>query len=179
MQQEQKRLEAALAFCNSIREQELEELDVDRCLEEIQTQEKQGNVFANILKDYKKVVESEKVRAFTFWPDDFCTTPRQMTDELFRYANENNLDIVITKEGMTHRRYAILRGIAIALIPMAIYLVAMFLSVLQDAKDVKEVIGLVALFGLLLLALIAVILGRKIMRDYAYKQKDDTPWFFY
>lgn len=218
LQQEKKRLEAALAFCNSIQEQELEELDVDRCLEEIQTQEKQGNVFADILKDYKKVVENEKVRAFTFWPDDFCTTPRQMTDELFRYANENNLDIVITKEGMmpeftmngleyravrmharggmvihaelihpedyipegmSHRRYSILRGIAIALIPMAIYLVVMFLFVLQDAKDFKDVMGLVALFGLLLLALTAAILGRKIMRDYAYKQKDDTPWFFY
>ena len=100
LQQEQQKLEAALAFCDTIQEQDLAELDINRCLQEIEAQEKQGNKFADILKDYKAVTEMEKKRAFTFWPDDFCTTPRQMTDELCRYANENNLDLVITKEGM-------------------------------------------------------------------------------
>lgn len=100
LQKEQQKLEAALAFCDTIREQDLAELDINRCLQEIEKQEKRGNTFADILHDYKAVAEMEKKRAFTFWPDDFCTTPRQMTDELCRYANENNLDLVITKEGM-------------------------------------------------------------------------------
>lgn len=100
LQKEQQKLEAALAFCDTIREQDLAELDINRCLQEIEKQEKSGNTFADILHDYKAVAEMEKKRAFTFWPDDFCTTPRQMTDELCRYANENNLDLVITKEGM-------------------------------------------------------------------------------
>lgn len=100
LQQEKQKLEAALAFCDTIQEQDLAELDINRCLQEIEEQEKQGNTFADILHDYKAVAEMEKKRAFTFWPDDFCTTPRQMTDELCRYANENNLDLVITKEGM-------------------------------------------------------------------------------
>lgn len=100
LQKEQQKLEAALAFCDTIQEQDLAELDINRCLQEIEKQEKSGNTFADILHDYKAVAEMEKKRAFTFWPDDFCTTPRQMTDELCRYANENNLDLVITKEGM-------------------------------------------------------------------------------
>lgn len=100
LQKEQQKLEAALAFCDTIREQDLAELDINRCLQEIEKQEKSGNTFADILHDYKAVAEMEKKRAFTFWPDDFCTTPRQMPDELCRYANENNLDLVITKEGM-------------------------------------------------------------------------------
>lgn len=100
LQKAQQKLEAALAFCDTIQEQDLAELDINRCLQEIEKQEKSGNTFADILHDYKAVAEMEKKRAFTFWPDDFCTTPRQMTDELCRYANENNLDLVITKEGM-------------------------------------------------------------------------------
>lgn len=100
LQKEQQKLEAALAFCDTIQEQDLAELDINRCLQEIEKQEKSGNTFADILHDYKAVAEMEKKRAFTFWPDDFCTTSRQMTDELCRYANENNLDLVITKEGM-------------------------------------------------------------------------------
>lgn len=100
LQQEKQKLEAALAFCDTIQEQDLAELDINRCLQEIEEQEKRGNTFADILQDYKAVAEMEKKRAFTFWPDDFCMTPRQMTDELCRYANENNLDLVITKEGM-------------------------------------------------------------------------------
>lgn len=100
LQQEKQKLEAALNFCDTIQEQDLAELDINRCLQEIEKQEKSGNTFADILHDYKAVAEMEKKRAFTFWPDDFCTTPRQMTDELCRYANENNLDLVITKEGM-------------------------------------------------------------------------------
>lgn len=100
LQKEQQKLEAALAFCDTIQEQDLAELDINRCLQEIEEQEKRGNTFADILQDYKAVAEMEKKRVFTFWPDDFCTTPRQMTDELCRYANENNLDLVITKEGM-------------------------------------------------------------------------------
>lgn len=100
LQKEQQKLEAALNFCDTIQEQDLAELDINRCLQEIEKQEKSGNTFADILHDYKAVAEMEKKRAFTFWPDDFCTTPWQMTDELCRYANENNLDLVITKEGM-------------------------------------------------------------------------------
>ena len=71
---------AALSFCGEIQETELTDLNVDLYLQKMEAEEKQGNKFVDILDDYKKVVESESIRTFSFSPDDFCTTPRQMTE---------------------------------------------------------------------------------------------------
>ena len=100
LRKKQQKLEAALSFCGEIQETELTDLNVDLYLQKMEAEEKQGNKFADILDDYKKVVESESIRTFSFSPDDFCTTPRQMTEQLFRYAQRNHLDLVITKEGL-------------------------------------------------------------------------------
>ena len=100
LRQKQQKLAAALSFCGEIQETELTDLNVDLYLQKMEAEEKQGNKFADILDDYKKVVESESIRTFSFSPDDFCTTPRQMTEQLFRYAQRNHLDLVITKEGL-------------------------------------------------------------------------------
>lgn len=45
-------------------------------------------------------MQSESLREFSFSPEDFCTTPRQMTEQLFLYAEQHHLNLVITKEGM-------------------------------------------------------------------------------
>lgn len=97
---EQEKIEGAILFCDQIHEKEIEALDVDNCLNKMETEEKRGNLFANILYDYKRVIKGEAVREFCFIPDDFCTTPKQMTEQLLKYANENKLDIIITKESM-------------------------------------------------------------------------------
>ena len=217
LQQEKQKLEAALAFCDTIQEQELAELDINRCLQEIEEQEKRGNTFADILQDYKAVAEMEKKRVFTFWPDDFCTTPRQMTDELCRYANENNLDLVITKEGMmpeftldgieyravriharggmaihaemihpedyipqgmSEKRYSILRMIVVAIVPLACILAGTFLWALPDAIESGDVLGLVLMLALLF-GLITALIAWESKKRYSYKWNDKHPWFFY
>ena len=217
LQKEQQKLEAALNFCDTIQEQDLAELDINRCLQEIEEQEKSGNTFADILHDYKAVAEMEKKRAFTFWPDDFCTTPRQMTDELCRYANENNLDLVITKEGMmpeftldgieyravrihgrygmaihaemihpedyipqgmSEKRYSILRMIVVAIVPLACILAGTFLWALPDAIESGDVLGLVLMLALLF-GLITVLIAWESKKRYSYKWNDKHPWFFY
>ena len=217
LQKEQQKLEAALAFCDTIQEQDLAELDINRCLQEIEEQEKRGNTFADILHDYKAVAEMEKKRAFTFWPDDFCTTPRQMTDELCRYANENNLDLVITKEGlmpeftldgieyravrihvrggmaihaemihpedyipqgMSEKRYSILRMIVVAIVPLACILAGTFLWALPDAIESGDVLGLVLMLALLF-GLITALIAWESKKRYSYKWNDKHPWFFY
>lgn len=217
LQKEQQKLEAALAFCDTIQEQDLAELDINRCLQEIEEQEKRGNTFADILHDYKAVAEMEKKRAFTFWPDDFCTTPRQMTDELCRYANENNLDLVITKEGlmpeftldgieyravriharggmaihaemihpedyipqgMSEKRYSILRMIVVAIVPLACILAGTFLWALPDAIENGDVLGLVLMLALLF-GLITALIAWESKKRYSYKWNDKHPWFFY
>lgn len=217
LQKEQQKLEAALNFCDTIQEQDLAELDINRCLQEIEEQEKRGNTFADILQDYKAVAEMEKKRAFTFWPDDFCTTPRQMTDELCRYANENNLDLVITKEGMmpeftldgieyravrihgrygmaihaemihpedyipqgmSEKRYSILRMIVVAIVPLLCILAGTFLWALPDAIESGDVLGLVLMLALLF-GLITALIAWESKKRYSYKWNDKHPWFFY
>ena len=217
LQQEKQKLEAALAFCDTIQEQDLAELDINRCLQEIEEQEKRGNTFADILQDYKAVAEMEKKRVFTFWPDDFCTTPRQMTDELCRYANENNLDLVITKEGMmpeftldgieyhavrmhgrygmaihaemihpedyipqgmSEKRYSILRMIVVAIVPLACILAGTCLWALSDAIESGDVLGLVLMLALLF-GLITALIAWESKKRYSYKWNDKHPWFFY
>lgn len=217
LQKEQQKLEAALNFCDTIQEQDLAELDINRCLQEIEEQEKSGNTFADILHDYKAVAEMEKKRAFTFWPDDFCTTPRQMTDELCRYANENNLDLVITKEGMmpeftldgieyravriharggmaihaemihpedyipqgmSEKRYSILRMIVVAIVPLACILAGTFLWALPDAIETGDVLGLILMLALLF-GLITALIAWESKKRYSYKWNDKHPWFFY
>ena len=37
---------------------------------------------------------------FKFEPHDPITTPREFTDELIKYCDENNLDLIINKESM-------------------------------------------------------------------------------
>lgn len=217
LQKEQQKLEAALAFCDTIQEQDLAELDINRCLQEIEEQENRGNTFADILHDYKAVAEMEKKRAFTFWPDDFCMTPRQMTDELCRYANENNLDLVITKEGMmpeftldgieyravrmhglygmaihaemihpedyipqgmSEKRYSILRMIVVAIVLLACILAGTFLWALPDAIESEDVLGLVLMLALLF-GLITALIAWESKKRYSYKWNDKHPWFFY
>ena len=101
LKSEKEKLDDALDFCGTIRESRLADLDVDECLERMQEKEKAGAVFAKIAEDYTAVVKSEMVRTFSFTPDVPCGTPREFTDELLKYADQENLDIIITKEGMS------------------------------------------------------------------------------
>ena len=69
LRKKQQKLAAALSFCGEIQETELTDLNVDLYLHKMEAEEKQGNKFADILDDYKKVVESESIRTFSFSPD--------------------------------------------------------------------------------------------------------------
>lgn len=43
------------------------------------------------LNDYSAVVRSEAEREFSFMPDDRCDTPEKFTEELLKYARQNDL----------------------------------------------------------------------------------------
>lgn len=100
LEKERNRLEDALEFCSQINEKELEQLDVDDCLLKMKNAEERGAVFANLLNDYKKVVQLEEMREFRFMPDSMCMNPSEFTEELCKFANKKHLNLVITKEGM-------------------------------------------------------------------------------
>lgn len=98
--QERDRLADALEFCNRINETELEKFDADSYLTKMKEAEEKGAIFADLLNDYKKVAKLEGIREFRFMPDSMCMNPAEFTDALCKYANDNQLNLVITKEGM-------------------------------------------------------------------------------
>lgn len=101
LKKKQEKLNAAIRFCGEIKEiSGLEEMDVDMVLSTMTAPEAQESMFQNWLSDYRKVVLSEREKTFSFVPDGAVTNASEFTDALFAYANENNLDLVITRESM-------------------------------------------------------------------------------
>ena len=97
---EAEHLKASRQFIKKIHDTSLEEMDVDRCLQSMEEEEKRGAVFGEFAEDYKKTALAETKRSFGFKPDTMCRTPEEFTLELCKYAKENDLNLVITKEGM-------------------------------------------------------------------------------
>ena len=95
-----KELQAAIHFCEQMKEVELDTLDVDRCLNDIENDNCEG-FFKLWVDDYKSVVEENRNMDFSFMPDTRVVNAREFTDALFAYANQENLNLVITKESMT------------------------------------------------------------------------------
>ena len=100
LQQKQKELDASIEVCRSLRNTELKELDAERVLERMDELEKRGGTFRSILNDYKKVARAEEKKKFSFTPNTAVTNPGEFTMALCQYADENDLNLVITKEGM-------------------------------------------------------------------------------
>lgn len=98
--QEKERLSDAIDFCGEIEETNIVTLDAERYLKKMEEKEQSGSVFADFMNDFRKVVEAEGERHFSFMPDNACMTKEEFTESLFAYANENGIDLVITKESM-------------------------------------------------------------------------------
>ena len=97
-----KKLQSAISFCEQMGKEKrtLKELDIDRCLEQMEKNTARDGYFTRWVEDYKKLAREEAQRVFTFIPDDAVTNPREFTNALLAYAKEKNLNLVITKEGM-------------------------------------------------------------------------------
>lgn len=101
LKKKQEKLNAAIRFCGEIKEiSALEEMDVDMVLSKMTAPEAQESMFQNWLSDYRKVVLSEREKTFSFVPETAVTNAREFTDALFTYADENDLNLVLTKESM-------------------------------------------------------------------------------
>lgn len=97
-----KKLQSAISFCEQMGKEKrtLKELDIDRCLEQMEKNTARDGYFTRWVEDYKKIAREEAQRVFTFIPDDAVTNPQEFTNALLAYAKEKNLNLVITKEGM-------------------------------------------------------------------------------
>ena len=97
LQKKQQDAETALRFC---RELQKENVSADEMLARMEQPENEGRLSKGWLRDYLKVEEAESLKFFSFTPDEGITNAREFTNALLQYGNRNDLDLVITKEGM-------------------------------------------------------------------------------
>ena len=105
LEAEQQKLAAAAAFCTELAagDRTAAELDVDSCLERMDSLAPAGGWFTDWVQDYRKMAAAEHKRQFTFTPDTAIATPQEFTAELLAWAANCGEEIVITHEGMTPR----------------------------------------------------------------------------
>lgn len=93
-------LEAAISSCKKISEYQIDTLDVDKELADMEEVERHGGKFAALWDDFKLAALLEWKWNFAFTPYHPVKTPKDFTNALFEYANNKDLHMVITKEGM-------------------------------------------------------------------------------
>ena len=104
LQDRMQTLKAAADFCSELNETccSADALDVDACLTRMEAPAQAG-WFTGWVQDYTKVASALAKEQFSFTPDSEVRTPQQVSAALFAYAEQQNLDIVITHESMTPR----------------------------------------------------------------------------
>ena len=101
LQQRRKELDLSIAFCRKLQgAATVDTAFVDGLLQQMDTPEARSSLFLDWKADYQKVAAAEHKKSFSFTPDDAITTPSDFTNVLFAYANEHDLNLVITKEGL-------------------------------------------------------------------------------
>lgn len=135
LEEQQKLLEEKLAdtkyaieVCDNLRKTQssINDIAVDEYLYSMEKERK--HFFDKWISDYKDVVNYEHQRTFTFTPDNEVTDRYGFANALYAYAMENNIELVITKEGMypeftidgveytAERNYTSVKGIPVAVI---------------------------------------------------------------
>ncbi len=101
LREREKELEIAINFCEELeRCIKKDKLDIDYILEKMEQPENQKGLFKQWMEDYKKVAKTEHLKTFVFYPDNAVTTPAEFTLALCQYADTQNVNLFITKEGM-------------------------------------------------------------------------------
>lgn len=100
LKKEQKKLQDAIFFCDKVEPNTLASLDIDTYLADMEKEERNGSVFADIMNDFREIAAAEAVRSFSFRPETMCMNASEFTEELLKYAEDNHFSIFITKESM-------------------------------------------------------------------------------
>lgn len=75
-------------------------LNIDETLRRMEEMERKGGKFMSIVQDYKRFARTEHLRGFSFKPDTMVMNSDEFTEALRHYAEENQVNLVIIKEGM-------------------------------------------------------------------------------
>lgn len=101
LEEKARELETAIRFCEEFTSVgDVASLDTDAVLHRMEQPENQASLFIQWVDDYKRFAKAQMKKSFFFEPEKYIDNERDMTMELFRYADQNGLDMVITKEGM-------------------------------------------------------------------------------
>ena len=92
-------VQTAIRFCRTLSKVQVG-ADVDDILRQMEQPENISHLFSQWVDDYKQLHQAWRQKEFTFQPDDGVTNPQEFTMALCQYAQENHLDLDITKEGM-------------------------------------------------------------------------------
>ena len=100
LKERKKELSAQINFLEKMEREGADLSNQERYLRQMEQEERQGRRFTDILEDYKRTAREESRRKFSFVPDTMARTPREFTEELLRFADQEKLNLVITREGM-------------------------------------------------------------------------------
>ena len=102
LEQRAKQLEGAARFCAELARQDpsVASLDVDACLTRMEKPAVQGAFCSGWLQDYRTLAQVQHQRHFSFIPEGSINTPQEFTAALQAYAEEKEMQLTLTKEGM-------------------------------------------------------------------------------
>lgn len=100
LENRQKELSDCIGICKSLLHTAPESLNVDETLAKMNTIEQNGGKFMSIIHDYKKFIAAESKKHFSFKPNSMVRDSSEFVEALYQYADENRLNLVITKQGM-------------------------------------------------------------------------------
>ncbi len=100
LQSRKQKLQSCIDVCHDLLRTNVEKMDVEKTLEKMDRIEQNGGMFMSIIEDYKKYAAAQRKRGFSFQPDTMVMNPGEFLEALFVYANENNQNLEIIKEGM-------------------------------------------------------------------------------
>lgn len=100
LQSRQKKLKSCIDVCNDLLQADTEKIDLDKTLNRMAQIEQNGGMFMSIMEDYKRYTVAQRKRSFSFQPDTMVMNSGEFLEALFLYANENNQDLEIIREGM-------------------------------------------------------------------------------
>lgn len=100
LQAQQQKLKSCIAVCNDLLRMDPETINLDETLKKMNDMEQNGGIFMSIIKDYKKYTTAQHRRSFSFQPDTMVMNPGEFLEALFLYADENNQNLEIIKDGM-------------------------------------------------------------------------------
>lgn len=94
-------LDAAIKMCRILADASYDTVNVESMLSQMDDLERKGGKFMNIINDYKHYAKTMTKKEFRFIPDNMLLTKEEFTEALFQYGRENDLDIVVTHEGLS------------------------------------------------------------------------------